>query len=205
MWMCQHPLVEGGLKVGRKPDPNNSREAILEAARRAAQSRGYAGLNFRELADEVGVKHASLYYHFETKGDLAAAVARRYWENTAAGLEAMVAESPSPDEALRRYPDIFRKSLQDANRMCLASFMSAEYDDLPEAVKTEVQRFADVNVAWLTKTLVATGLAQDVSEQRAQAIYAAVAGAQLVARSRSDIALFDALMDGYRSAGLLPA
>jgi TetR/AcrR family transcriptional regulator, transcriptional repressor for nem operon len=67
MWMCQHPLVEGGLKVGRKPDPNNSREAILEAARRAAQSRGYAGLNFRELADEVGVKHASLYYHFETK------------------------------------------------------------------------------------------------------------------------------------------
>jgi TetR/AcrR family transcriptional regulator, transcriptional repressor for nem operon len=117
----------------------------------------------------------------------------------------MVAESPSPDEALRRYPDIFRKSLQDANRMCLASFMSAEYDDLPETVKTEVQRFADVNVAWLTKTLVATGLAQDVSEQRAQAIYAAVAGAQLVARSRSDIALFDALMDGYRSAGLLPA
>ncbi|UUX94573.1 TetR/AcrR family transcriptional regulator [Aquabacterium sp. J223] len=191
--------------MGRKPDPNNAREAILEAAKKAAQSRGYAGLNFRELAEEVGVKHASLYYHFDTKGDLAAAVAKRYWENTAARLEAMAAESPSPDEALRRYPEIFRKSLQDANRMCLASFMSAEYDDLPEAVKTEVQRFADVNVAWLTKTLVATGLARDVSEQRAKAIYAAVAGAQLMARGRSDIALFDALMDGYRSAGLLPA
>jgi hypothetical protein len=27
--------------------------------------------------------------------------------------------------------------------------MAAEYDDLPDTVKTEVQVFADVNVAWL--------------------------------------------------------
>jgi len=34
---------------------------------------------------------------------------------------------------------------------------------------------------------------------------AAVAGAQLIARSRSDISLYDALIDSYRVAGLLPA
>jgi TetR/AcrR family transcriptional repressor of nem operon len=43
------------------------------------------------------------------------------------------------------------------------------------------------------------------SEQRARAIFAAVAGAQLMARSRSDISLYDALIDSYRVAGLLPA
>jgi TetR/AcrR family transcriptional repressor of nem operon len=37
------------------------------------------------------------------------------------------------------------------------------------------------------------------------AIFAAVAGAQLMARSRSDISLFDSLIDSYRVAGLLPA
>jgi hypothetical protein len=31
--------------------------------------------------------------------------------------------------------------------------MSAEYDDLPEPVKKEVQAFTDVNVTWLSKVL----------------------------------------------------
>jgi TetR/AcrR family transcriptional repressor of nem operon len=193
------------MNVGRKPDPNNARESILEAARLAAQSRGYAGLNFRELAETVGVKHASLYYHFATKGDLASAVAKRYWQDTAARLDAMLAEVGDARVALRNYPSIFRKSLENENRLCLVSFMSAEYDELPDEVKTEVQAFADVNVAWLTKVHVALGLTPETSELRAKSIYAAVAGAQLMARSRSDIALFDTLMDGYRSAGLLPA
>ncbi|WP_254065656.1 hypothetical protein [Acidisoma sp. L85] len=84
--------------------------------------------------------------------------------------------------------------------------MSAEYDDLPDAVKKEVQAFADVNVAWLSKVLAAARVvAPKKSEEQARAIVAAVAGAQLVARSRSDISLFDALIKSYQAPGLLPA
>jgi TetR/AcrR family transcriptional repressor of nem operon len=83
--------------------------------------------------------------------------------------------------------------------------MAAEYDDLPEAVKKEVQTFADVNIAWLSKVLSAAAVVSfEKSLPRARAIFAAVAGAQLIARSRSDISLFDALIDSYRAAGLLP-
>jgi len=183
----------------------SSKEAILAAARRTAQAHGYSGLNFRDLADEVGIKAASIYHHFPSKADLGAAVARRYWENTAADLDSMLAETSDPVRSLHQYPDIFRKSLDADNRMCLCSFMSAEYDDLPEAVKKEVQTFADVNVAWLSKVLSAAAVVNSgESEQRARAIFAAVAGAQLMARSRSDISLFDSLIESYRVAGLLP-
>jgi len=185
---------------------SSSKEAILAAARRAAQAHGYSGLNFRDLADEVGIKAASIYYHFPSKADLGAAVARRYWEDTAAGLESMLAETADPARCLRRYPDVFRKSLETDNRMCLCSFMAAEYDDLPEAVKREVQTFTDVNVAWLSRVLSAAAVVSaNESEQRARAIFAAIAGAQLIARSRSDISIYDALIDSYRAAGLLPA
>jgi TetR/AcrR family transcriptional repressor of nem operon len=177
----------------------NAKEAILEAARRTAQAHGYSGLNFRELADEVGIKAASIHYHFPSKADLGAAVAKRYWEDSAAVLEALWAESSDPVRCLRQYPDTFRKSLESGNRICLCSFMSAEYDDLPEPVKKEVLAFADVNVAWLTRVLsAATEMSTNESEQRARAIFAAVAGAQLMARSRSDISVFDALIDSYR-------
>jgi TetR/AcrR family transcriptional repressor of nem operon len=185
---------------------SSSKEAILAAARRTAQAHGYSGLNFRDLADEVGIKAASIYHHFPSKADLGAAVARRYWEDTAAELESMLAETSDPFRCLQQYPDIFRKSLEADNRMCLCSFMAAEYDDLPEAVKKEVQAFADVNVAWLSKVLSAAAVVNSgESEQRARAIFAAVAGAQLMARSRSDISLYDALIDSYRVTSLLPA
>jgi TetR/AcrR family transcriptional regulator, transcriptional repressor for nem operon len=185
---------------------SNAREAILAAARRTAQAHGYGGLNFRDLANEVGIKAASIHYYFPSKADLGAAVARRYWEDTAADLESMLARTPDPLRCLHQYPDIFRKSLESDNRMCLGSFMAAEFDDLPDAVKIEVQAFADVNVAWLSRVLSAAAVVgAEEGEDRARAIFAAVAGAQLMARSRSDIALYDALIESYRQTGLLPA
>lgn len=78
---------------------------------------------------------------------------------------------------------------------------------LPETVMKEVQAFTDVNVAWLSRMLVAAGLVapDDEVETQASAIVAAIAGAQLMARSRADIALFDRLVRAYRSVGLLPS
>ena len=81
-------------------------------------------------------------------------MAKRYWENAAAALETLLAQSSDPVNALRRYPETFRRALENENRMCLSGFMAAEYDDIPDTVKKEVQTFADVNVAWLSKVLV---------------------------------------------------
>jgi TetR/AcrR family transcriptional repressor of nem operon len=73
-------------------------------------------------------------------------------------------------------------------------------------LKKEIQTFADVNVAWLSKVLsAATVVSSQESERRARAIFAAIAGAQLIARSRSDISLYDEIIDSYGVAGLLPA
>jgi TetR/AcrR family transcriptional repressor of nem operon len=183
----------------------NAREAILLAAREAAMAYGYSGINFRDLATTVGIKAASINYYFANKALLGEAVARRYWEDIARDLETISEKAGSPREALRRYPEIFRASLERGNRICLGSFMAAEHNGLPDPVLKEVQTFADVNTAWLSKELVAAGVVgPGESDARARAIYAAVAGAQIVARSRSNIELFDSLIESYHTAGLLP-
>jgi TetR/AcrR family transcriptional regulator, transcriptional repressor for nem operon len=183
----------------------NAKEAILTAAREAAMAYGYGGINFRDLAETVGIKAASINYYFPNKAALGEAVAKRYWEDIARDLEAISADAQDPVEALRQYPGIFRASLERDNRICLSSFMATEYDELPQPVLKQVQAFADVNVAWLGKELTAAKVISPAeSEARARAIYAAVAGAQIVARSRSNIALFDSLIESYRAAGLLP-
>ncbi len=45
---------------------------------------------------------------------------------------------------------------------------------------------------------------QNISDAKARAVFAAFAGAHLLARSRADILLFDAMIQSYRDAGLLP-
>src|SRR3954463_16260123 len=113
----------------------DTKQVIMDAARAMVQARGYNGLSFRELAKEVGVKSASVHYHFPTKGDLGAALARRYREDGEPYLEALLSDAKSPKWIFDRYIEIFRAALTQANRMCLCGIMSAETDDLPDQVR----------------------------------------------------------------------
>jgi len=182
------------------------REAVMATAKATVQAHGYNALSFRELAKEVGIKSASVHYHFPTKGDLGAALARRYTEEGANYLTELLATSSEPSWCMDRYAEIFRSALANDNRMCLCGIMSAELDDLPPEVRTEVDAFVAMNVAWLTKVLelgkpAANG--QDLREH-AIAIFAAIEGAQLVARGGQDIAIYDRAIRAYRKAGLIP-
>lgn len=183
-----------------------TRESILAAARLTAQAHGYNGLSFRELAKQVGIKSASIHYHFPTKGDLGAALARLYTEQARADLEAVLAESEDPATRLCRYAALFRKALEQGNRMCLCGFMAAEHDDLPEAVQAEVAAFADLNIAWLAQVLRSLPSPGGLTHRNwARAIHAAIGGAQLAARARANVALFDEIVESYRLSGLIPA
>ena len=185
---------------------SDKREMIMAAARSTVQAHGYNRLSFRQLANKVGIRSASIHYHFPTKGDLGAALARRYTQDASAALEGVLVESRDPATCLRKYTDLFRIALENNNRMCLCGIMAAEYDALPEAVKVEVRAFADVNVAWLAKILSSmdTPNYPVMAEERALAIYAAIGGAQLTARSRADISAFDKIVESYRVSGLIP-
>lgn len=182
------------------------REAVMAAARATVQAHGYNALSFRELAKEVGIKSASVHYHFPTKGDLGAALARRYTEDGAAYLAELLATSNDATWCMDRYVEIFRSALANDNRMCLCGIMSAELDDLPPEVRTEVDKFAETNVGWIAKVLSrarTTASGQDL-EEHAMAIFAAIEGAQLIARGCQDIGIYDRTIRTYRITGLIP-
>jgi TetR/AcrR family transcriptional repressor of nem operon len=185
---------------------SDMREAVMTAAKATVQARGYNALSFRELAKEVGIKSASVHYHFPTKGDLGAALARRYTEDGAAYLEDLLATSGDPAWCMDRYAEIFRSALANDNRMCLCGIMSAELDDLPSEVRTEVDKFAEMNIGWIMRilALAKADAGQQALKDHATAIFAAIEGAQLIARGCQDIAIYDATVRAYRATGLIP-
>jgi len=185
---------------------SDMREAVMAAAKAAVQAHGYNALSFRELAKDVGIKSASVHYHFPTKGALGAALARRYTEDGATYLDELLVKSQDPRWCMDRYAEVFRAALANDNRMCLCGIMSAELDDLPPEVRSEVDNFAAMNVAWLARVLKLANpdAAEHVLNERAMAIFAAIEGAQLIARGCRDIAIYDRTVRAYRKTGLIP-
>ena len=186
---------------------NDTKERILDAARLTVQAHGYGGLSFRELAKAVGIKSASIHYYFPSKGELGGALAERYTSTFAEYLDSLLGEGLDQETCIRKYTDVFRNTLLNENRMCLGGMMAAEHDELPVKVQVEVVKFSEMNVRWLVKVLLLpnkTRAGAATIKHRALAIFAAVQGAQLVARGRNDVSAYDRIVDAYRSAGLLP-
>jgi TetR/AcrR family transcriptional regulator, transcriptional repressor for nem operon len=183
----------------------DTRERIMAAARLTVQDRGYSGLSFRELAKDVGIKSASIHHYFPTKGELGGALADRYTSDFAAYLDGLLADGLDPQTCLARYTDVFRDTLRNDNRMCLAGIMAAEHKELPDEVRNEVVKFGAMNENWIARVLAKTGAADpEAIRHRARAIFAAIEGAQLVARSRGDVSVYEEIVATYRRSGLIP-
>jgi TetR/AcrR family transcriptional repressor of nem operon len=183
----------------------DTKQTILDAAQAMVQANGYNALSFRDVGAAIGIKSASIHYHFPTKGDLGAALARRYTERGKAALDRLRAESAADVPGhVARFIGIFRAALANGNRMCLIGIMAAEHADLPDPVRAEVANFTDVCVAWLVGIVSVVEPDGARALDRAYAIFGAIQGAQLVARGRNDVDLFDRLIATYRDAGLIP-
>lgn len=54
----------------QKEPPQKTRERILDVSLRLFTEQGYDGTSLREIAEELGVTKAALYYHFKTKEEI---------------------------------------------------------------------------------------------------------------------------------------
>jgi TetR/AcrR family transcriptional regulator, transcriptional repressor for nem operon len=170
--------------------------AILDIAERLAQTKGYNGFSYADIAAELGVTKASLHYHFPSKAELGRALIERYEAVFGAALEAIDQLAAKPPEKLRRYVGLYDAVMRN-DRMCLCGMLAAEYATLPAPMQAELKRFFDMNERWLTKVLLPgrqSGLLffKESASERARVILAALEGAMLVARSYGDPRRFQA-------------
>lgn len=154
--------------------------AILDAAERRIQLGGFGGFSFREIATDVGIKSSSVHYHFPTKEDLAAAVIRRWREETAKFVDAALQKEPDP---VRVWVKAFRGTAQSEGRMCPCTVLGAASQDLPTQVAKEVKAFFQMCLDKLVAEGVAPGAAAE--------LLSTITGALVVANALGDPAAYD--------------
>ncbi|MFI9307616.1 TetR/AcrR family transcriptional regulator [Streptomyces triculaminicus] len=99
--------------MGSTPQPRKSdtRERIQKTALDLFASRGYEKTSLREIAEELGVTKAALYYHFKTKEDILSALSEqlgRPVDELIAWGEAQPPTLETKRELLRRYSAALR-------------------------------------------------------------------------------------------------
>lgn len=157
------------------------RDKILDAAEARARRGGYNGFSFRDVAADVGVKSASVHYHFPTKADLATALADRY----AAEAAAFMGAPSSALEAFERVAALFRKALIDEDKMCLCGLFAAEKDALPPDVAEATAAFFRTVLEALTAGYRRSGAAAEDAPSPVL-VLSALEGALLIARATGD-------------------
>lgn len=171
--------------------PPLTTDRLLDAAEAIMQAMGYAGLSFRDLAARVGIRSASVHYHYPTKADLGRALTRRYTDRLAARLATLEACHP-PDQALVQYVDIFRSVFLRDGRMCLCGMLAAEAEAIPTEMRDELRRFVAVNLSWTARMLERAGPGTRPPGD-APVLFASLEGALLLARATGDASVFDAI------------
>jgi TetR/AcrR family transcriptional repressor of nem operon len=180
----------------RTAQPTVAATAILDVSEQLAQTRGYNGFSYADVALRLGLTKASLHYHFPSKAELGRALIERYSTLFQSALEAIDQEVQKPHEKLQRYVGLYSSVLSN-DRMCLCGMLAAEYATLPVPMQEGLKLFFDANERWLTTVLehgLRTGalLFRQPASERARMLLGALEGAMLMARSYGDARRFQA-------------
>lgn len=158
------------------------RNRILAAAERRVRAVGFAETSFRDIAVDVGVKSASIHYHFPTKADLGVALVAAYTERFAEALAAI--DQSNLVAAFDVYVALYDKALVMDEAICLCAIMGAEAIGLPRDINDKTKAFFRINVEWLSGLLMAHGREGHLT--LAQLVVTSLEGAIIVASASQD-------------------
>jgi AcrR family transcriptional regulator len=156
-------VVEPGPGPGSDPDlvgdtdtaPPDTRQRILDVALDLFTEQGFDGTSLRQIAEQLGVTKAALYYHFESKDDILMALHLRLHEFGKVALLRMGEEPVTLDLWEELLDEIVDQMLaqrkiflmHERNQAALEKLHSKDHDAEHEDIQNQFRRvLADTRV-----------------------------------------------------------
>lgn len=177
-------------------DERPNQERILDTAERLCQMRGFNGFSFRDLADLVGIRSASIHYYFPTKADLGKALVVRYRHKLESLLGEIQRREPTVLNRFQRFVEFLIEVISNENRLCLCGILAAEAGTLSDEMRAEVQRFFGECEVWFVRQLETGQASGELTvggppQVIARALLAGLEGAMITSRAFGDRQRFE--------------
>jgi len=145
-------MTESAVESSRAAQKERTRQAIMDAALRLSQQRGFAQISLRQVTAEAGVVPTAFYRHFDSMDELGLALV----EQSFSTLRQMIRDA-------QRDPDTFANII-DASAEILVrvvkqnkehfGFVARERASGSDAVREAIQRELELFIAELSVVLV---------------------------------------------------
>lgn len=174
----------------------DTKTALLDSAERAVRTRGFDGFSYNDLANDVGIRKASIHHHFPTKALLSEALMKRYYTHLEATCAQIDATYSTGGTRLNALIGQYRTAIDDGKSLCLCVSFSSSRESLPPEAIAEISRFRKMIISWLAQTFALGQLDQTIAGQNAPhqdapATMALLEGAQLAARVQENADVYD--------------
>ena len=182
----------------------DTKNALLDAAENVVRRRGYDGFSYADLAQTVGIRKASIHYHFPKKTQLATELMTRYQEKVLAYCEKIDAAAPTAAAKLLGLVEFYREATAGGQQLCLCVALSGTPDSLTADVTQATNAFRKSIIAWLEAAFTEANADESVSgigsaSAEALALLAVLEGAQLAARASQSVTAFDQATAQFRA------
>ena len=107
----------------------DTKNGLLVCAQDLIQRVGVNAMSYQDLSDEIGIRKASIHYHFPKKEDLVVALLERCLVSYSARYSAIVDSDNHSHAKLRLIADIFEQSLREG-KVCVVGMLSVEFQSL---------------------------------------------------------------------------
>ncbi|HEX4850188.1 MAG TPA: TetR/AcrR family transcriptional regulator [Puia sp.] len=128
----------------------SAREEIIQLADNLIGEKGYNAFSFYDISRAVGIKTASIHYHFRQKSDLGIAVIEMH----IARLNDTVSKyrNKSPIENLEKLFSIYT-TIKTENKVCLVGSLSTDLNTVDISVQKKLKEFASLVLQWVSHFL----------------------------------------------------
>ena len=166
-----------------------ARELLLDAARSLLLERGYEAAALDDVCTRAGVTKGGLFYHFESKEQLAAAAIERFYGQLVRTAQEAMGAPADPDQLLWRSLDATVTLLGNPllTQGCLLGAMALETPQTHPAVAAAAQTALGDWKVTLTELIAAAARHRGVSVDAgalADALLAAIEGGLLLDRDK---------------------
>lgn len=175
-------------RISQPATSGDTTARLLDAAQRMIQHRGYNAFSYHDLADEVGIRTASIHYHFKTKADMGEALIKRYVDTLETNLANLDRCKRTDRARLKGFIDSYRET-SGSDAICLCGSMAADFETMTPAIHQGVRAYLERSELWV-KEKIDSGQregefdAEGQSCDLAGALLAGLQGALLVTRAR---------------------
>ena len=180
----------------------DTKSKILDVAQDLIQRQGVNAMSYHHISQAVGIRKASIHYHFPGKEDLLIEVLKRYQIGFTRIVDQIVDSDLSPSTKLRRYMELFEATLQEGkhDKACLCGMLGAELTTIGSASASLVKKFYIENEEKLI-AILKQGVKQGTFKfpgdvkSTAKLIFSFLEGGLLIVRAQGNLKQFRGMMN----------